>query len=73
MFKSYQIFSHLFLIAAVRQEWVTRFSVITWLAYLFFFWKIGDPFPILSPQRGLISIEQVGAVHIILLNKYNKQ
>lgn len=26
--------------------------------YLYLFWKLGDPFPILSPKKGLLSIEQ---------------
>ncbi|GBP39018.1 Golgi pH regulator [Eumeta japonica] len=29
-----------------------------WFLYLYFFWKIGDPFPILSPKQGIFSIEQ---------------
>jgi len=30
-----------------------------WCIFIFFFWKIGDPFPILSAQHGIFSIEQV--------------
>lgn len=29
-----------------------------YLFYLYLFWKVGDPFPILSPKKGLLSIEQ---------------
>lgn len=29
-----------------------------YLFYLYLFWKLGDPFPILSPKKGLLSIEQ---------------
>ncbi|CAB3403005.1 unnamed protein product [Caenorhabditis bovis] len=30
-----------------------------WLIFIFFFWKIGDPFPILSQKHGIFTIEQV--------------
>nr|XP_054759943.1 Golgi pH regulator-like [Lytechinus pictus] len=30
-----------------------------WLVFIYFFWKLGDPFPILSPKHGILSIEQV--------------
>ncbi|XP_034303541.1 Golgi pH regulator-like isoform X1 [Crassostrea angulata] len=37
-----------------------------WLAFLYFFWKIGDPFPILSPKHGIFSIEQcIGRIGVI--------
>jgi len=42
----------------VKREWVTFLSFITWCIYMFFFWKIGENFPILSPQHGILSIEQ---------------
>ena len=29
-----------------------------WLVFVYFFWKIGDNFPILSQRHGLFSIEQ---------------
>lgn len=34
-------------------------SCCIWLIFMYFFWKIGDPFPILSAQHGILSIEQV--------------
>ena len=37
-------------------------SVLTWGVFMVCFWKIGDPFPILSPQHGILSIEQVGGL-----------
>ncbi|XP_064595611.1 Golgi pH regulator-like [Liolophura sinensis] len=37
-----------------------------WTCFLYFFWKIGDPFPILSPKHGIFSIEQcIGRVGVI--------
>lgn len=33
-------------------------TVLVYLFYLYLFWKLGDPFPILSPKQGLLSIEQ---------------
>ncbi|XP_036366537.1 Golgi pH regulator isoform X2 [Octopus sinensis] len=39
---------------------------VTWWIFLYFFWKIGDPFPILSPKHGIFSIEQcIGRVGVI--------
>lgn len=32
---------------------------IIYTGFLYFFWKIGDPFPILSTEHGIFSIEQV--------------
>lgn len=33
-------------------------TIFIYLCYLYLFWKIGDPFPILNPKKGLLSIEQ---------------
>ncbi|XP_038065975.1 Golgi pH regulator-like [Patiria miniata] len=30
-----------------------------WLVFVYFFWKLGDPFPILSRKHGIFSMEQV--------------
>ncbi|XP_060606517.1 Golgi pH regulator A-like [Ruditapes philippinarum] len=41
-------------------------TFVSWCVFLYFFWKIGDPFPILSPKHGILSIEQcIGRVGII--------
>ncbi|ROT84569.1 G protein-coupled receptor 89, partial [Penaeus vannamei] len=45
-------------IRMVRREWVGVLSVFTWGVFMVCFWKIGDPFPILSTQHGILSIEQ---------------
>lgn len=38
---------------------LTRFlTILIWLIYLYLFWKVGDPFPILNPKHGILSIEQ---------------
>lgn len=29
-----------------------------WFVFIYVFWKIGEPFPILSPKQGIFSIEQ---------------
>ncbi|KAF7389188.1 hypothetical protein HZH66_010325 [Vespula vulgaris] len=42
----------------VRLNWIRPLTIIVYLFYLYLFWKIGDPFPILSPKKGLLSIEQ---------------
>ncbi|KAG8450117.1 hypothetical protein GDO86_002661 [Hymenochirus boettgeri] len=47
------------------------FSCIVWLTFMYFFWKLGDPFPILSPKHGILSIEQlisrVGVIGVTLM------
>lgn len=52
--RSYQWFSFL----AVRLKLIRPLTIIVYLFYLYLFWKVGDPFPILSPKKGLLSIEQ---------------
>lgn len=42
----------------VSERMIIGLTVIVWFIYLYFFWKIGDPFPILSPKQGIFSIEQ---------------
>src|SRR5699024_8427227 len=42
------------------------FTFIVWCAFILFFWKIGNPFPISSPKHGILSIEhQISRVGII--------
>ncbi|XP_069746576.1 Golgi pH regulator isoform X4 [Narcine bancroftii] len=47
------------------------FACVVWLAFIYFFWKLGDPFPILSPKHGILSIEQlisrVGVIGVTLM------
>ena len=42
-----------------------------YLFYLYLFWKVGDPFPILSPKKGVLSIEQgisrVGVIGVTVM------
>uniref|UniRef100_A0A915E3S3 Golgi pH regulator n=1 Tax=Ditylenchus dipsaci TaxID=166011 RepID=A0A915E3S3_9BILA len=45
-------------IRIVPLNWVPAVTVTLWLIFVYFFWKIGDNFPILSPKHGIISIEQ---------------
>ncbi|CAP27757.2 Protein CBG07249 [Caenorhabditis briggsae] len=34
-------------------------TFFSWFVFLYFFWKIGDPFPALSAKHGIFTIEQV--------------
>ncbi|XP_062904437.1 Golgi pH regulator isoform X2 [Mobula hypostoma] len=47
------------------------FAWVIWLAFMYFFWKLGDPFPILNPKHGILSIEQlisrVGVIGVTLM------
>lgn len=49
------VFSNL---CAVRLNLIRPLTVVVYLFYLYLFWKVGDPFPIMSPKKGLLSIEQ---------------
>lgn len=55
----------------VKREWVTFLSVVTWCIYMFLFWKIGESFPILNPQHGILSIEQsvsrIGVIGVTIM------
>lgn len=46
-------------------------TFIVWLFMFFLFWKIGDPFPITSPNHGILSIEQcisrVGVIGVTVM------
>jgi len=49
----------------------TPLTLIIWCAYFYLFWKLGDPFPILSPKHGVLSIEQgisrVGVIGVTVM------
>lgn len=38
--------------------WTTPLTLSLFLIFIYFFWKIGDNFPILSQKHGIFSIEQ---------------
>nr|CAD7442505.1 unnamed protein product [Timema bartmani] len=48
----------MFLIFIVQAQLIRPLTILIWLVYIYLFWKLGDPFPILSPKQGLLSIEQ---------------
>ncbi|XP_064470484.1 Golgi pH regulator-like isoform X2 [Ornithodoros turicata] len=43
----------------VKSRAIKPLALASWLLFVYLFWKIGDPFPILSPKHGILSIEQV--------------
>lgn len=47
------------------------FCLIIWLLYLFLFWKIGNPFPILSKEHGIFSLEpgmsRIGVIGVTVM------
>jgi len=55
----------------VPRKYLYVFSIAGWLCFMFLFWKLGDPFPILSPKHGIFSIEQgisrVGVIGVTLM------
>ncbi|KAK5972287.1 Golgi pH regulator [Trichostrongylus colubriformis] len=42
----------------MKQRFLTPLTIFLWIAFIYFFWKIGDPFPILSAKHGIFTIEQ---------------
>lgn len=46
-------------------------SIVIWFVFFYFFWKLGDPFPMLSPKHGIFSIEQpisrVGVIGVTII------
>ncbi|KAL1457488.1 hypothetical protein WDU94_007714, partial [Cyamophila willieti] len=45
-------------ISFVPKNMIRPLSVLIWVTYIYLFWKLGDPFPILSAKQGFLSIEQ---------------
>uniref|UniRef100_T1JAQ6 Abscisic acid G-protein coupled receptor-like domain-containing protein n=1 Tax=Strigamia maritima TaxID=126957 RepID=T1JAQ6_STRMM len=62
-----------FLLSNLRfvQHQAIPLTAVAWLIFMYFFWKIGDPFPILSPKHGILSIEQgisrIGVVGVTVM------
>lgn len=56
---------------AHHRKTVIWFSTLIWLLFLYIFWKLGNPFPILNPKHGILSIEQgisrVGVIGVTLM------
>ncbi|XP_014663454.1 PREDICTED: Golgi pH regulator-like [Priapulus caudatus] len=65
---AFYIFSN---IRLVKPKMVYLLTFASWLIFMYFFWKIGEPFPILSPKHGIFSIEQgisrVGVVGVTIM------
>nr|XP_023015335.1 Golgi pH regulator isoform X2 [Leptinotarsa decemlineata] len=43
----------------VKPNYVMKLTVLVWIMFLIIFWKIGDPFPIMNPKQGVLSMEQL--------------
>uniref|UniRef100_A0A8C5GI50 Golgi pH regulator n=1 Tax=Gouania willdenowi TaxID=441366 RepID=A0A8C5GI50_GOUWI len=62
-----------FVVSNIRllQRQKLLFACMVWFTFMYFFWKLGDPFPILSPKHGILSIEQlisrVGVIGVTLM------
>jgi golgi pH regulator len=55
----------------VSARYSTPITVILCLTYLYCFWRIGDPFPLLSVNRGIFTLEQgvsrIGVVGVTVM------
>uniref|UniRef100_A0AAF5RXV6 Golgi pH regulator n=1 Tax=Wuchereria bancrofti TaxID=6293 RepID=A0AAF5RXV6_WUCBA len=58
-------------ITFIRRKWILPLTVVSWIIFIYFFWKIGDPFPILSARHGIFTIEQaisrVGVIGVTVM------
>lgn len=45
-------FSTIFFFFPLVHRQKLLFACVLWLTFMYFFWKLGDPFPILSPKHG---------------------
>ncbi|MFH4976242.1 hypothetical protein AB6A40_002951 [Gnathostoma spinigerum] len=68
LYVSYSIATSL---SFMHRKWVLPVTFIAWSLFIYFFWKIGDPFPILSRKHGIFSIEQaisrVGVIGVTVM------
>ncbi|KAL5268091.1 hypothetical protein ACHWQZ_G002071 [Mnemiopsis leidyi] len=69
MYMSYIVLNSLRILK--QQRLTALFCFLSWTVYFYFFWKLGDPFPLMNPKQGIFSIEQmisrVGVVGVTLM------
>uniref|UniRef100_A0A915A875 Golgi pH regulator n=1 Tax=Parascaris univalens TaxID=6257 RepID=A0A915A875_PARUN len=58
-------------VISVRRRWLLPLTLSSWMVFIYFFWKTGDPFPILSAKHGIFTIEQaisrVGVIGVTVM------
>ena len=47
---------NLYRVFLVRKKMALWVSLLIWLIFIYFFWKLGDPFPILNRKHGTMII-----------------
>lgn len=61
----------IYVIISVPYRWSTPLTIILYICYLYCFWRIGDPFPLVSVNQRIFTIEQgvsrIGVVGVTVM------
>ena len=49
------VFIYTVCLSVVRRKMSIWVSLAIWLVFIYFFWKLGDPFPILNRKYGIVT------------------
>ncbi|KAG7256346.1 hypothetical protein CRUP_026624 [Coryphaenoides rupestris] len=59
-----------FVVSNILQRQKLLFACVVWFTFMYFFWKLGDPFPILSPKHADQPCRVIGVTLMALLSGF---